>query len=91
MTNGILLREVLTDPDLDHDSAIIIDEAHECTLNMDIPGTGECVSLRTGMPCHLHPTSALFDCGLTPDYIAYHELIMTTKEYMQCVTCVDGQ
>ena len=42
-------------------------------------GIGEYVNLRTGMPCHLHPTSALFACGFTPDYIVYHELIMTTK------------
>ncbi|CAF4372713.1 unnamed protein product [Rotaria socialis] len=55
-----------------------------------LKGIGEYVNLRTGMPCHLHPTSALFGCGFTPDYIVYHELIMTTKEYMQCVTCVDG-
>uniref|UniRef100_A0A8C8HRR1 Pre-mRNA-splicing factor ATP-dependent RNA helicase PRP16 n=1 Tax=Oncorhynchus tshawytscha TaxID=74940 RepID=A0A8C8HRR1_ONCTS len=25
------------------------------------------------------------------DYITYHELVMTTKEYMQCVTAVDGE
>ncbi|CAF1072597.1 unnamed protein product [Didymodactylos carnosus] len=56
-----------------------------------LKGIGEYVNLRTGMPCHLHPTSALFGCGFTPDYIVYHELVMTTKEYMQCVTCVDGQ
>jgi hypothetical protein len=35
------------------------------------------------MPCHLHPTSALFGCGFTPDYIVYHELIMTTKVCLQ--------
>ena len=46
--------------------------------------------MRTGMPCHLHPTSALFGMGFTPDYIVYHELVMTSKEYMQCVTSVDG-
>lgn len=28
--------------------------------------------------------------GYTPDYVVYHELIMTSKEYMQCVTAVDG-
>jgi pre-mRNA-splicing factor ATP-dependent RNA helicase DHX38/PRP16 len=28
--------------------------------------------------------------GYTPDYIVYHELVMTTKEYMQCVTAADG-
>ncbi len=31
------------------------------------------------MPCHLHPTSALFGMGFTPDYVVYHELIMTSK------------
>ena len=35
--------------------------------------------MRTGMPCHLHPTSALFGMGYTPDYIVYHELVMTSK------------
>ncbi|KAK3086642.1 hypothetical protein FSP39_021298 [Pinctada imbricata] len=56
-----------------------------------LKGIGEYVNVRTGMPCHLHPTSALFGMGYNPDYIVYHELIMTTKEYMQCVTAVDGQ
>ncbi|VDP79499.1 unnamed protein product [Echinostoma caproni] len=55
-----------------------------------IKGLGEYVNLRTGMPCHLHPTSALYGMGYTPDYVVYHELVMTTKEYMQCVTSVDG-
>lgn len=43
------------------------------------------------MPCHLHPTSSLYGMGFTPDYIVYHELVMTSKEYMQCVTAVDGR
>lgn len=55
-----------------------------------VQGLGEYVNTRTGMPCHLHPTSALFGMGYTPDYIVYHELVMTSKEYMQCVTAVDG-
>ena len=29
--------------------------------------------------------------GVTPDYVVYHELVMTTKEYMQCVTAVDAE
>jgi len=44
-----------------------------------LQGLGEYVNLRTGMPCHLHPTSALFGMGYTPDYIVYHELVMTAK------------
>lgn len=55
-----------------------------------LKGIGEYVNLRTGMPCHLHPTSALYGLGTTPDYVVYHELVMTAKEYMQCATAVDG-
>lgn len=55
-----------------------------------LKGLGEYVNCRTGMPCHLHPTSALYGMGFTPDYVVYHELVMTSKEFMQCVTAVDG-
>lgn len=48
-------------------------------------------NLRTGMPCHLHPTSALYNMGSLPKYIIYHELVMTTKEYMHCATAVQGE
>lgn len=41
------------------------------------------MNVRTGMPCHLHPTSSLFGMGYTPDYIIYHELVMTTKVKVQ--------
>ena len=51
----------------------------------------EYVNMRSGMPCHLHPSSALFGMGVQPDYIVYHELVMTAKEYMQCVTAVDPE
>jgi pre-mRNA-splicing factor ATP-dependent RNA helicase DHX38/PRP16 len=54
-----------------------------------LKGIGEYLNLRTGMQCNLHPTSSLHGRGYTPDYIVYHELVMTTKEYMQCVTAVD--
>ncbi|WIA21046.1 hypothetical protein OEZ85_005370 [Tetradesmus obliquus] len=39
-------------------------------------GIGEYVNCRTGMPCHLHPSSALYGLGYTPDYVVYHELGM---------------
>uniref|UniRef100_A0A1I7XAR3 RNA helicase n=1 Tax=Heterorhabditis bacteriophora TaxID=37862 RepID=A0A1I7XAR3_HETBA len=55
-----------------------------------LKGIGEYVNVRTGIPCFLHPTSALFGMGFMPDYVVYHELIMTAKEYMQCVTAVDA-
>ncbi|KAL6186353.1 hypothetical protein ACLB2K_042473 [Fragaria x ananassa] len=56
-----------------------------------LKGVGEYVNSRTGMPCHLHPSSALYGMGCTPDYVVYHELILTTKEYMQCATAVEPQ
>jgi pre-mRNA-splicing factor ATP-dependent RNA helicase DHX38/PRP16 len=54
-----------------------------------LKSVSEYVNLRSGMPCHLHPTSALYGLGYTPDHVVYHELIYTTKEYMQCVTAID--
>jgi len=54
-------------------------------------GIGEYVNCRSGIPCHLHPTSALYGLGYTPDYIVYHELVLTAKEYMQCVTAVEPE
>jgi len=56
-----------------------------------IKGIGEYVTMLTAIPAALHPSSALFGLGHTPDYVTYHELIMTTKEYMSCVTSVDGE
>ena len=54
-------------------------------------GIGEYVNCRNGMPCHLHPSSALYGLGYTPDYVCYHEIVMTSKEYMQCVTAVEPE
>ncbi|KAF9513871.1 hypothetical protein BS47DRAFT_1295708 [Hydnum rufescens UP504] len=54
-----------------------------------VKGIGEFVNIRTGLPTHLHPTSALYGLGYTPTYVIYHELIMTSKEYMTQVTAID--
>lgn len=54
-------------------------------------GIGDYRNLLTGIPCHIHPTSALAGLGYTPDYVTYHELVLTTKEYMQCVTSVEPE
>ncbi|CBZ52892.1 hypothetical protein NCLIV_026800 [Neospora caninum Liverpool] len=53
-------------------------------------GIGEYVNLRSSIPCHLHPTSSLYGAGHTPDYVVYHEVILTTKEYMRNVTSVEA-
>ena len=44
-----------------------------------LKGIGEYVNCRSGIPCFLHPSSALYGLGYTPDYIVYHELVYTTK------------
>jgi pre-mRNA-splicing factor ATP-dependent RNA helicase DHX38/PRP16 len=56
-----------------------------------IKGIGEYINMLTSIPCSLHPSSSLFGLGYTPDYVCYHELISTTKEYMSCVTAVEGE
>ncbi|XP_071686171.1 probable pre-mRNA-splicing factor ATP-dependent RNA helicase DEAH5 [Rutidosis leptorrhynchoides] len=38
-------------------------------------------------PVYIHPSSALFQ--RQPDWVIYHELVMTTKEYMREATVVD--
>lgn len=54
-------------------------------------GIGEYSNARSGMPCHLHPSSALYGMGVSPDYIVYHELVYTHKEYMNNVTAVEPE
>lgn len=39
----------------------------------------------------LHFLGALYGLVYTPDYVCYHELISTTKEYMSYATAVDGE
>ncbi|KAK4704953.1 pre-mRNA-splicing factor ATP-dependent RNA helicase DHX38/PRP16, partial [Phenoliferia sp. Uapishka_3] len=54
-----------------------------------VKGIGEYQHCRTGVPMNLHPTSALYGLGFLPDFTVYHELVLTSKEYMSCVTSVD--
>ncbi|ELP94791.1 pre-mRNA-splicing factor ATP-dependent RNA helicase PRP16, putative [Entamoeba invadens IP1] len=48
-------------------------------------------NLRTGVNCVLHPTSALFNMGVKPNYVIYHELLLTSNSYMRCVTAIEGK
>lgn len=40
---------------------------------------------------HLHASSSLFGLGFLPDFTVYHELVLTSKEYMNIVTSVEPQ
>eukprot|EP00850_Spirogloea_muscicola_P010129 SM000058S18559 [mRNA] locus=s58:491455:496651:- [translate_table: standard] len=44
-------------------------------------------TLVENQPVYIHPSSALFQ--RQPDWVIYHELVMTTKEYMREVTLID--
>ncbi len=38
-------------------------------------------------PVYIHPSSSLFQ--QQPDWVLYHELVLTTKEYMREVLAID--
>ncbi|KAJ0097146.1 hypothetical protein Patl1_29044 [Pistacia atlantica] len=44
-------------------------------------------TLVENQPVYIHPSSSLFQ--RQPDWVIYHELVMTTKEYMREVTVID--
>ncbi|CAH6718146.1 pre-mRNA-splicing factor ATP-dependent RNA helicase Prp22p [[Candida] jaroonii] len=44
-------------------------------------------TLVEGTNVYLHPSSSL--STKSPDYVIYHTLLLTTKEYMHCVTTID--
>ncbi|PVV04493.1 hypothetical protein BB560_001013, partial [Smittium megazygosporum] len=44
-------------------------------------------TLVEGTPVFIHPSSALFN--KKPEWVIYHELVMTTKEYMREVTAIE--
>jgi len=44
-------------------------------------------TLTEGQTVYLHPSSSLFHKN--PDWVIYHELVLTSKEYMREVTAID--
>ena len=44
-------------------------------------------TLADGQPVYIHPSSSLFN--KSPEYVIYHELVLTTKEYMRNVVVID--
>ena len=56
-----------------------------------LKGVSQYVNLLNVIPCFVHPSSGLFWLGYTPDYVVYHELVITSKEWMRHVTTVDAE
>lgn len=54
-----------------------------------VKGLTDYVNVRTSVTMQLHPTSALYGLGYLPEYVVYHELVLTSKQFMSCVTAVD--
>jgi len=44
-------------------------------------------TLTEGTPVYIHPSSSLFNRN--PDWVIYHELVLTTKEYMREVCAIE--
>lgn len=44
-------------------------------------------SIVENQPVYIHPSSAMF--GKTPEWVVYHELVLTSREYMRTVTTID--
>lgn len=44
-------------------------------------------TLIEGTPVYLHPSSSLF--GKQAEWVIYHTLVLTTKEYMHCTTSIE--
>ncbi|CAI5755535.1 unnamed protein product [Candida verbasci] len=57
---------------------------------MNINGNPEFINLRHSyMKMYLHPTSVLLNSNLSSNYVIYHELILTSREYMNYATTVE--
>ncbi|CRG90899.1 hypothetical protein PISL3812_07945 [Talaromyces islandicus] len=50
-------------------------------------GAGGYKTLTEGTPVYVHPSSALF--GKQAEWVVYHELVLTTREYMRWTTSID--
>ena len=84
MTDGVLLRETLREGDLDGYAAIIMDEAHERSLNTDVlfgilkqVGAGGTCRLACSLPCMqavcMYACMCIPPCA--PSYALLHTLL----------------
>lgn len=53
--------------------------------------SGSYATTRHRHTTNIHPQSLLFDKEPKPEWVLYHELVFTTKEYMRTVTVIDAK
>lgn len=75
--------------DLDKVRRALCSGFFKSTAKRDRGDDGGYKSLVEQTPVYLHPSSSLF--GKQPDYVIYHTLLLTSKEYMHCVTVIDAK
>ncbi|CAI5747035.1 unnamed protein product [Peronospora destructor] len=46
-------------------------------------------TLRDQRPVQLHPTSVYYNMGILPEWIVFHQSVLTTKEYVRDVSRID--
>lgn len=59
--------------------------SHACQLTK----AGLYRTVKGGTSVHIHPSSALYRTERLPRYVLYHELVLTSKEYMRSVSEID--
>ncbi|CBH17529.1 ATP-dependent RNA helicase, putative [Trypanosoma brucei gambiense DAL972] len=47
--------------------------------------------LNAGVTCYVHPSSAVYARAEMPLYVVYHDLLLTTREYLVIVTAVEPE
>lgn len=53
------------------------------------PHEGSYSTLLDHTPAHMHPSLALY--GKSVEFVVYHALLLTTKEYMHCASAIDSR
>lgn len=86
-TRGVEVRSAGADEDTVRKAVCSAYFANACRIK----SIGEYVNARTGVVAHLHPSSAIYGGGIMPDYVVYHQLVLTKKEYMECATAVEPE
>uniref|UniRef100_A0A8C3B2S3 RNA helicase n=1 Tax=Cyclopterus lumpus TaxID=8103 RepID=A0A8C3B2S3_CYCLU len=68
-------------------SALLLMNLPTCSLSLQTQAGQGYRTLIDQQVVYIHPSSALFN--RQPEWVVYHELVLTTKEYMREVTTID--